>query len=250
MKIQICSDLHLEHAMNRYWLKDNPLKPLGDILIVAGDTYYLDRDFRSIDFVNRVSDEFEHVYLIPGNHEYYGGFDVSNALNPTKKRIKENVTLLNNEVIELNDVKFIFSTMWSRIERNIIEVVRGMADFRMIKSGEESLTIDLYNQLHDAAFAFLSHEIKGKEKKIVVTHHLPSNNCNVQEFKGSPLNEAFSINKTNFIFNNDIDYWIYGHSHRNKADFNIGNTTMVTNQMGYTVLNEHNSFSYEKVIEI
>lgn len=84
----------------------------------------------------------------------------------------------------------------------------------------------------------------------MITHHLPSNNCNVEEFKRSVLNGAFCVEKTNFILNNDIDYWIYGHSHRNIQDFQIGNTKMITNQFGYVGWKEHKTFNYKKTIEI
>ena len=250
MKIQICSDLHLEFPDNRHWLKENPLIPKGEILIIAGDTYYLERNFKKLDFINQVSDEFEQVYLIPGNHEYYGGYDISTALGTTQMKIKENVTLLNNAVVEQGGVQLIFSTFWSLIQRNIYPIVSGMADFKLIKFGNEKFTVDHFNELHKKAFEFVQEAVQKAGKKVVITHHLPSNLCNVEEFKNSTINEAFCVEKTNFILDHAIDYWIYGHSHRNKKDFQIGNTTMLTNQLGYVGWNEHHAFDREKIFEI
>ena len=136
MKVQFCSDLHLEFHKNREWLKNHPLIPSAEILIIAGDTYHLDKNYNNLDFIKKVSDEFQSVYIIPGNHEYYGGFDISTALESTNEKINENVFLLNNESIQIGEFNFIFSTMWSKIQRNIIEVLSGMADFRMIKMND------------------------------------------------------------------------------------------------------------------
>ena len=37
MKIQYASDLHLEFRDNARYLRDNPMIPVGDILLLAGD---------------------------------------------------------------------------------------------------------------------------------------------------------------------------------------------------------------------
>ena len=54
-----------------------------------------------------------------------------------------------------------------------------------------------------------------------------------------------------FIADSRIDVWIYGHSHTN-IDIVIGNTRIVSNQLGYIYYNEHlrNGFDANKVVEI
>lgn len=58
------------------------------------------------------------------------------------------------------------------------------------------------------------------------------------EFKGSSLNGAFTVELGSYIAESSIEYWIYGHSHRN-IDKIIGNTQCVSNQLGYVFNNEH-----------
>jgi predicted phosphodiesterase len=251
MEIQICSDLHLEFANNRDWLKKHPLTPKAEILVIAGDTYYLNKDYTKLDFIQQVSNDFDQVYLIPGNHEYYDGFDAVSALTEMKKEILPNVAMINNSIVEYGDIQLIFSTMWSTIHQNVLAIKRGMMDFHKIKMNNKPLSITQFNQLHQAAFQFIHKAVKTTStKKIIITHHLPSLACNAPQFKGSLLNDAFCVDKTDFILNNQIDYWIYGHSHRNLDDFSISNTQMVTNQFGYVGSNEQHTFDYSKVIEI
>jgi hypothetical protein len=70
MKIQYCSDLHLEFSLNAAFLEANPLKPEGEILLLAGDIIpfsIMDRANWLFDFA---SEHFESTYWIPCNHEY------------------------------------------------------------------------------------------------------------------------------------------------------------------------------------
>ena len=78
MKFQYLSDLHLEFPSNKKWVKKN-IKPIGDYLLIAGDTGYLTNSRKNHiyenycdSFLKYCSDNWKQTILIPGNHEYYG----------------------------------------------------------------------------------------------------------------------------------------------------------------------------------
>jgi Icc-related predicted phosphoesterase len=88
------------------------------------------------------------------------------------------------------------------------------------------------------------------EKTIVMTHHVPTLMNYPAQYKGSNINEAFAVELYDFIESSNVPYWIYGHHHFNTSSFKIGNTAMLTNQLGYVQNNEHKLFNPSAIIEI
>ena len=91
-------------------------------------------------------------------------------------------------------------------------------------------------------------ESKAKTK-IIVTHHVPSDLLNAKEFEGSDINNAFTVDLTDYIKSCGAKYWIFGHSHRN-INKKIGETYCLCNQLGYLESNENKTFNPEKYIDI
>lgn len=114
MKLQYCSDLHFEFPENKKYILDNPIPQVGDILILAGDIVPFAVMDKHQDFFDYVADHFKTTYWIPGNHEYYY-YESSDKFGTIDIKIRENVFLVNNIVKEKENVKLLFSTLWSSI---------------------------------------------------------------------------------------------------------------------------------------
>jgi len=98
MKIQYASDLHLEFQENSKFLKENPLVPAGDILVLAGDIDYLydNKYYREHPFWDYVSENFRETLIVPGNHEFYRSGDVGTIKNGCIAEIRPNVKCYYN----------------------------------------------------------------------------------------------------------------------------------------------------------
>lgn len=117
-KIQYASDLHLEFPENTRFLEKSPIQPITDVLVLAGDMGYLGSDnYVGHPFWDWASRNYEQVVVIPGNHEFYQGYDLGKLHNGWSMEIRPNVKCYYNAVIPLtNDIDLIASTLWGHIE--------------------------------------------------------------------------------------------------------------------------------------
>ena len=248
MIVQYCSDLHLEFPINKKYVKEHPLNTVGEILLLAGDIVPFGKIRDCNDFFDFVSANFRQVFWVPGNHEYYKG-DIKDKGDVIQESIRKNVFLLNNCTVTVDNVQFIFSTLWSHISPAKQTVIRQhMADFRLIKNGGASLSFTDYNQLHQTSKSFLASAVQENQnlKRVIVSHHIPTYLNYPKKFKDSEINEAFAVELSDFIKTSKVNYWIYGHSHEVVPDFQIGNTTLTSNQLGYVEYFEHSKFISDK----
>lgn len=254
MKIQYASDLHLEFADNSGFLKEYPLEAAGDILVLAGDIGYIgDDNYSKHPFWDRVSENYKRTVVIPGNHEFYKLFNIDKLYNGWELEIRHNVHCYYNAVIPLSeDVDLVATTLWSKIAlQDAFYTENAVSDFKRIRFGSEPLDWNRFNDEHFRCAAFLKESVnKSKAGHIIVaTHHVPSFELLSDEFRGSPLNGAFVVEMGDFIAGSPVEYWIYGHSHRN-IDKSIGKTRCVSNQLGYVFADEHHSFDRARCIEL
>jgi DNA repair exonuclease SbcCD nuclease subunit len=205
MKIQYASDLHLEFTSNTFWIAENFLKPTGEILILNGDITLLRDGFEKDYFFDYISDNFKQTYIIPGNHEFYAGYDMKDSLS-LDIDIRPNVKLFNNQSIIIDTTKIIFTTLWTSIKDNLVEDY--LNDFHKSKYKGERLNYENYNILYQQCVEFLEGELKNNssDNTIVVSHHIPTEKANAYK-GGSPIiNQAFVVNLDPILEAYKIDY--------------------------------------------
>ncbi|WP_297335018.1 metallophosphoesterase [Algoriphagus sp.] len=252
MKLQFASDLHLEFPSNKAYLSLQPLDPVGNVLVLAGDIVPFAVLDQHLDFINYVSDHFETTYWIPGNHEYYH-FDITEKSGVLNEAMRSNVFLVNNISVVYEKTKLIFSTLWSKISPSYKwQIERRLNDFHLIRNQGHRFSAELYNRLHAESLTFIQRELNAKpeEQTVVFTHHCPTFLNYPEHYKGDILNEAFAVELHNLIESSKIAYWVYGHHHTNTPEFTIGNTKLITNQLGYVQQNEHLLFERNKLIQL
>lgn len=254
MTIQYASDLHLEFDDNYHFLMRNKLNPVADYLILAGDIDIISNGtITRPDFFQYLSDHWKEVYIIPGNHEFYKNGDVAASFD-LQLTLHPNVRYLNHQVISLEGVDLIFTTLWSRTNTSLIKSM--IADFRQCKYSDGPFKYKQHDELHEKAVRWLNQQLcLDKERpRIVVSHFVPCQKANGfpqnnSDYKQSIMNRYFVADLENRIRDWDVDYWIYGHNHWDK-DIDALGVKFRSNQLGYVFSMEHKGFDIAKVINI
>ena len=129
MIIQYCSDLHLEFLKNSYFLHSNRLVCKADVLVLAGDIFPFSKNSDTLSYFDWLSENYKEVYWLPGNHEYYYS-DVIRFHKFKENKIRNNIHIVTKQVIVINDVNLIFSTLWGKISsKNEFIIKSSVIDF-------------------------------------------------------------------------------------------------------------------------
>lgn len=222
MKGLIASDLHFEFHRDFGQSMVDSL-PDADVMICAGD---LESSEGIEGALRRLCKRWPHVVYVAGNHEFYGSSiaEVRRQLTALAKELP-NLHYLENDVVEIEGVRFIGTTLWFRYFDGIGPRQRHLNDFHRIKDA----TTKTYKE-NEAAIEFLEREVT--EDSIVVTHHLPAEVCVRPRFKGSLLNAFFLCDMEELIRKRQPKLWIHGHTH-DSVDETIGKTRIIANPFGY-----------------
>lgn len=255
MKIQIASDLHLEFDSQKKWLENFPLNVVGDVLVLAGDISIWMEPIKWNDwFLDWATSNYKYVVMVHGNHSFYRNGDLARVKDGLVETIYPNLYYGHNTSVILDGVEFILSPLWSNIDMNLEFYIRqAMSDFKYIKYDEQVLGVRHYNKLHQECVTFLEETFKEEptHHRVVVTHHAPSLSLESPKHRNSPLTSAFVSDLDHLIEKSKATYWVYGHTHTN-IQGQVGETKLVTNQLGYVSCREHisNKFSSSYTIEL
>lgn len=241
------SDLHLDRddldfnvLIDQLELSDSNI----NILILAGD---ISKPLHSTftDFFSRISEYFDDVIYVPGNHEYHSD---TLTFEEVEAKIRElltgsiNIHFLNNESIELYDFVFIGSTLWSYIPLQYQKYLNSViSDYKGINWKKNIKFSPLEtNQLNNKALLFLEDALDhNKDKKcIVITHHapifpIPDENSYISDPKhhNDIKNYAYH-NNLPFLLNKPVFIWIFGHTHYRNV-LKVNDSILWTNAHGY-----------------
>lgn len=266
MKLHLVSDLHLDFMPADL--------PGGEVLLIAGDlaeARHIARDYdskytppyaplegfyRYRDFLEVECAKYSRVFYVMGNHEHYGGrFDKTYAM--LKNILPENVTILENELVEHNGYVFMGATLWTDLNKSdpitAMSVKDYMNDYRIVTNFYASkgiyakLTPEFTAYTHRKTVEYFAEQLKQTADKqfIVVTHHAPSYMSIHERYKDQyHVNGGYASDLSNFILDNpNIKIWVHGHMHT-PFDYKIGETRVLCNPRGYP--NERRDF---KVLE-
>ncbi|KAL7723022.1 Calcineurin-like phosphoesterase domain-containing protein [Entamoeba marina] len=234
--VQYISDIHLEFQNNSNYLLNNPLQVCSEILIIAGDCIVITGDYQQHPFFKWCSNNYKETYIVFGNHEFYGGFDVNKTCEPTELFIYDNVRFINNKSIILNETELFFTTLWTRLDDDKKQEIESQFnDFHLIKCNDKKFTANDYNDMFNCCSKWLDNALSKsqRKRKIVVTHHCPTFQLVKKQYQGHPLTSFVYVNVEDIMIKNNVNVWIYGHSHTNFKDSKINDTIVVSNQFGY-----------------
>jgi Icc-related predicted phosphoesterase len=230
------SDLHFEFMtssmresfLSRKW-------PDHDICIIAGD---LSNSINLYDSLKNITDVFNKVIYITGNHEYYGDsfdnvhqsiFDFSRCMNP------EEFTWLKNDHVIIDGVTFYGGTLWYP-EHSNPSLRSGINDFNAIKD---------FRNIYEEYKKFKGGLWDLNESSVIISHHLPLEQSIAEQYKNSKLNHFFLSDMSKQIDYCKPKLWIHGHTHV-AFNYKVGNTQVVCNPLGYPM--EFNFLEWKPVV--
>ena len=250
-RFQFMSDLHLEVG-RQYSTFDIPCR--APYLILAGDVGRLCDYQMYLDFLTKQCLRFLKVFLVLGNHEFYGGSRAEGlrfaADLEQEAALQGRLIVLNRRRVDVSDNVIVLGcTLHSRISDVHRAVVESkVKDFTRI----QNWTVSDHNTEHSADVEWLQNQIRDIKKGervdskgttrsreiVVVTHHAPIRRGSSQpRDENNPWSDAFSTQLVGINGNeplSSVRWWIFGHTHYTTSCSRDG-VNFISNQRGYVL---------------
>jgi UDP-2,3-diacylglucosamine pyrophosphatase LpxH len=211
VKIQYLSDIHLEtHYTTTTELFEKILKPSAPYLSLCGDIGYPGADLYE-PFLHYCSNNFEHIFYIAGNHEFYNALKsikylknkkyIENSIsdeelkrisgkfvretpNDRLQKIKEicskfpNIHFLDKEIFKIpnTDIIVIGCTLWSKLDMKPYAFQQFNDFHRICEDKDTILTPTTYNNWNEEHITFIANTLEeirnnSPDSKLVMLTH-------------------------------------------------------------------------------
>ena len=262
MKIALASDLHLEFETITlhntegakvlilsgdicvaHSLHDHPIdKPIPEDAMKPGRNQGAAVKYR--EFFSQVSNDYEQVIYVAGNHEFYHGRypDAYQWLRDEMKNYS-NIHFLDQDHVEIDDVTFVGGTLWTDMNKGdptTMQLIEGMMnDFRIIRNSQRNYArfSPLDSAIHHkntVEYIKKIVELDATKKYVVVGHHAPTPLSIHEMYKTQfYMNGGYHSDLSELILDHpQIVLWTHGHTHH-PFDYMMGDTRVVCNPRGY-----------------
>ena len=248
MKINLLSDIHLEHMAYDWHLS----KTDCDLVALAGD---IGVGLKTYNWAIRESETLGvPILMLAGNHEYYTN---DFTLVEQAKELVEgtNVHILEKDIFDFQEYKIFGTTLWTDFclygdaqQRLAMKTARDMmADFKLITYKGNTFTPEDSLEEHKKSINWLYNNLSSTGSNIVITHHAPTYHASHPIYRGDMLTPSFVSDYEWFILDRKPLVWASGHSHYCYRK-QIGDTLCVSNTKGYP--GEILNFDPELIIEV
>jgi predicted phosphodiesterase len=228
--LQYMSDLHTERLKDILFLQ----KPSAPFLVLAGDIGCVgSKPFHR--FLDHVSYNWDMVFYVPGNHEYYSTPDDPESFNVKHKRLLDTVSLYKNIKLLHADAEpyylteesaIVGATLWYPAATRPDYPILG-DDLKPVKSKDIA---GMFARDSSYLSSSISRLLWEQTRVCVVTHHLPSRRLISEEYANYPYLGKFYSNSEHLMQPN-VKVWVYGHTHESR-EVQLGTVKAVCNAHG------------------
>lgn len=237
MKLAIYSDIHLEFhdkkdaKTKRIVQLLNRLPEDVDAIAFLGDLDYIAK----VSPILKLATSFaEHVLFVAGNHEYYWGGDMAEAMTALKKATSKNghIHVLDRDIVEISGIRFLGATLWFPPHPLDVTMHKNFHDFTHIKGFKDN-----YADIHQRDYQFFADNLSDGD--VALSHHAPHPLCINPKYKGDSFNRFYYTNMDALLQERTPKLWAHGHMHTPVSLVLEPGIRIESNPVGYPMEPQH-----------